>query len=1201
MVKEPGALRRTAMASASGTGSSVNVPPGASDAGPCAGSRPPLRAIQPAALRAKREPGWPAPVPSKPPLISTKKSLGVKAGKRPARVATSLPGPTKRATALPLRLGSSTARVNSSAEMPRFKFGDDPSFWDENHNAQLERMSQELEKSRYDLQVCLESNKELRREIADLRKELSDITIRKREEYSNVPENVPSTLQQHDCDSREKMEDCSDEVLMRNSEYILKLQLELDILKTVLAEEGRAMEKKLNNARSIVEYLEAELLMLINKADEPKKTKYQIPELLEVMKENESLSSVIVAKEIVGKEQRMVELLAKIEANKLLVTIEDHLQLFTNHVQNYMREHIDLVSKFSFELDIIQVSAEELINHNSLLQSELRRRDEIAKGLSFDHKLLEELASVAKVQAESITYLEQELASKSLELDDVICDSQQLEAQVLKINAKVAALEEENHELKQLKQLEGISCAMEKELARKTKCTATLEEELIEPRSLLDERNVFVEKLQNDLPKLSDGSHCCDTQVLIFNERMDKAQAYTKETEFVARVTWQVLIAYLVAYDEEKNEKAKLLERSIEDLEITVHTYEEQVKQQTMQQEELEVELQNVRQQMLAVPSYRNARSSLEDAFDSADSNRHLRDVHNELLGAQENARKHWKEVSEKESKDFRPLQEGHMRSTISLESSMGMTPPFEELMEGSYARDADLCANACSSGDIFKDDTDVSLSDSHALAHITSQRKPDTYPVVEAGESPLVENWEETVEELEESSVDEDMQSDHGMAETHSSDEDYQPESSQFEHSSASEQLEMSSGLCDNGAGSEEQQKPVVEVVEENELPPLAPFQPSRVPLNLSKNHYEGQRTATDRRFWSIEQQDLYTSIYRLARVVDSKWIDWEHIDSVRQRCADLGLEEIMSYCCDWDNELIRQFYATVQISDDKTSMTWMADGRRITTNKRAWEERFGIPSSDHTEIHSQLYLDDDDKRILYAAAEYTLGRTSGLSPLASIAHKILKMTIYPRFGNQTHHWNVLHHIVEQRSFDIISLIFNEIDLLIRNRSRTKHLFYAPYIMGMIMAAFEYDGPRESRHQSYKPRNYKRKQSKKVGRRAATVVAPPVAAAPLDPPSSAFQPKVAAVGHDAHVEAVDHNCQFEAAGRQATVQPITRTVLIQVVEDELRPIRDKLASMEGRIGSSDNMIGSVEATPAPSLQATTSPALNLAPEGDSS
>jgi len=62
--------------------------------------------------------------------------------------------------------------------------------------------------------------------------------------------------------------------------------------------------------------------------------------------------------------------------------------------------------------------------------------------------------------------------------------------------------------------------------------------------------------------------------------------------------------------------------------------------------------------------------------------------------------------------------------------------------------------------------------------------------------------------------------------------------------------------------------------------------------------------------------------------------------------------------------------------------------------------------------------------------------------------------------------------HNVSVQYVHIIGLLFGEIDLIILGRNGTKDLlFYASYIVGMIMRAFEYDGPRKSKHNSYKPR----------------------------------------------------------------------------------------------------------------------------------
>uniref|UniRef100_A0A804N4S7 Kinesin motor domain-containing protein n=1 Tax=Zea mays TaxID=4577 RepID=A0A804N4S7_MAIZE len=392
--------------------------------------------------------------------------------------------------------------------------------------------------------------------------------------------------------------------------------------------------------------------------------------------ENETLKQEI--RNILCKDQCMVELMDNIEADKLFSTIEGRLQLVTDHVHNYITEQINTMSKLSNDLDIIEVSAQELSTQNSLLKSELIRKEELTKGLSFDLSLLQESASVAKDQAAEITglrkvikSLELELASKSLELDDVVSDRQQLEAMILKCNQNVAALEEElgkkidelnivsmeNAELKsQIQHIEEISCTME-ELADKSEVIRRLEEKLIESRTLIDERSVCLQSLQNDFSKLSDEKTSCDTELLILKEKLEMAQALAEESEAIATESRQIAEEHK-AYAEGKDEEVKVLERSIEELENTVCVLEskveivkEEAERQRMQREELEVELQKVRQQMLAVPPSGKARRYMEDGMiDLADSSRHPVDMHNELLSAQETIRILRKEVSEKES-----------------------------------------------------------------------------------------------------------------------------------------------------------------------------------------------------------------------------------------------------------------------------------------------------------------------------------------------------------------------------------------------------------------------------------------------------------------------------------------------------------------------------------------------------------------------
>ncbi|KAL5206442.1 hypothetical protein ABZP36_034651 [Zizania latifolia] len=383
--------------------------------------------------------------------------------------------------------------------------------------------------------------------------------------------------------------------------------------------------------------------------------------------------------DIVCKEQRMIELVANLDAEKMFVTIEGRLEQVTNQVQMYISEQLNMVTKVSNDLNFIKMSIEELITQNGFLQSELSRKDELAKGLSFDLSLLQESASVAKDQAdelieltEAIESLEQELASKSHELDDAVSRRESLEAQILMCNQKASALEEqlankfdelklismEKDELRsKMNHIEGISYTMEDELADKSKAIERLEEEVIELRSLLDVRSSFLQNLQNDFSKLRDEKQCCDTQVLILSEKLEMAQALAEESEAIATEARQ-MAEERKTHAEEKDEEVKLLERSIEELESTVYAVEnkmdiikEEAERQRMQREELELELQKVRQHMLAVPSSGKMMSSMDSGtIDLTDLSRHSREIQNELLAAKESIRILQKEIAEKET-----------------------------------------------------------------------------------------------------------------------------------------------------------------------------------------------------------------------------------------------------------------------------------------------------------------------------------------------------------------------------------------------------------------------------------------------------------------------------------------------------------------------------------------------------------------------
>ncbi|TVU09549.1 hypothetical protein EJB05_43032 [Eragrostis curvula] len=71
-------------------------------------------------------------------------------------------------------------------------------------------------------------------------------------------------------------------------------------------------------------------------------------------------------------------------------------------------------------------------------------------------------------------------------------------------------------------------------------------------------------------------------------------------------------------------------------------------------------------------------------------------------------------------------VQEGPTSSIVRHGRNMGMPPRFEELLQGNHENNSEPCVDACSSGDLSKDDEDASLLDSHAFVLVTSRRRPN-------------------------------------------------------------------------------------------------------------------------------------------------------------------------------------------------------------------------------------------------------------------------------------------------------------------------------------------------------------------------------------------------------------------------------------------------------------------------------------------
>ena len=115
---------------------------------------------------------------------------------------------------------------------------------------------------------------------------------------------------------------------------------------------------------------------------------------------------------------------------------------------------------------------------------------------------------------------------------------------------------------------------------------------------------------------------------------------------------------------------------------------------------------------------------------------------------------------------------------------------------------------------------------------------------------------------------------------------------------------------------------------------------------LRYSDDPREEQRNFHgDIRFWFPHQADWYESVIMSYKHVttEMKWIDWgylkrlaspvkEVVDVVYDRCKEMDLDNIMSFQCDWNEEVVEQFYATFFIEENERIIHWHLGGKTFT-----------------------------------------------------------------------------------------------------------------------------------------------------------------------------------------------------------------------------------------------------------------------------
>jgi hypothetical protein len=169
---------------------------------------------------------------------------------------------------------------------------------------------------------------------------------------------------------------------------------------------------------------------------------------------------------------------------------------------------------------------------------------------------------------------------------------------------------------------------------------------------------------------------------------------------------------------------------------------------------------------------------------------------------------------------------------------------------------------------------------------------------------------------------------------------------------------------------------------------------------------------------------------------------VDFDYLESkpvlagVATKLENLGLKPFLQHRCDWNDTIVRQFYATYEMDFIGKKMRWM-------TGKSEYEATFAeFAAANHLNYEYfregvDVYNEDilEDTAVFYEPgtpnATIMNWLAAGLRHHPAAINNIIRHTFMPKSGNKDkvreHYWNVIDHVMNGTRFDVVKLILDQ------------------------------------------------------------------------------------------------------------------------------------------------------------------------------
>jgi hypothetical protein len=172
-------------------------------------------------------------------------------------------------------------------------------------------------------------------------------------------------------------------------------------------------------------------------------------------------------------------------------------------------------------------------------------------------------------------------------------------------------------------------------------------------------------------------------------------------------------------------------------------------------------------------------------------------------------------------------------------------------------------------------------------------------------------------------------------------------------------------------------------------------------------------------------------------------QWIDWAFLEKHKNdsqaftnmiiMCKYHGLEKIMAFRYDWNEEVILQFYSTFFFHKNSTGITWMTDGTKYSISIGRFASILGLGASAKNPLilHYGNVIGLSQMASMYKTSSFNAPTITNIKPEMIVLHRVIWKTLAPKEGDSSRvpqfERNLLKAITEKTKFNAFDFIIQE------------------------------------------------------------------------------------------------------------------------------------------------------------------------------